>query len=340
MCYVPTCTLIPAAPPPLLHHAAAAAAITHLPSPHSDSESFAALLDSAVAHVARKQQQQISLRKASLPSSSIPTATATATTAVHPHGFPQQHQQEPQQDANVADVRAADGQVNVPTPPRRPLAPPPSNKKFACNTDSFALDDAWLSPTAADSDGPAADASANLADFSLFGDASVSVLGDLGLLELQPAIPAEPLQPSAQSQRQMPLQQRAILDSCRSQQPTVTAASPALSLSLSDGRVTFPESFKSDAPRPPPTIIGKKRPFEHFKDQDSSDSAEALMVSLETKCKKLEQENTALHVRLAVMENSTKFFKQREQELAARIKSLETQLDESHRAMLTQTCRS
>ncbi|KAJ3376876.1 hypothetical protein HDU84_009300 [Entophlyctis sp. JEL0112] len=64
------------------------------------------------------------------------------------------------------------------------------------------------------------------------------------------------------------------------------------------------------------------------------------MVNLETKCKDLERENAALNVRLAVMENGTKFFTQREQDLMARIKSLETQLNESHRAMLAQMSRS
>ncbi|KAI9312309.1 hypothetical protein BDR26DRAFT_928144 [Obelidium mucronatum] len=58
--------------------------------------------------------------------------------------------------------------------------------------------------------------------------------------------------------------------------------------------------------------------------------------SLETKCTALERENENLQVKLAVLENGSRFFAQREQELLDRVRNLEAQLSESHRAMLRQ----
>ncbi|KAJ3204821.1 hypothetical protein HDU82_005576, partial [Entophlyctis luteolus] len=232
MCYVRNNTLIPA-PPPVLHAAAAAAAAAAAPSvtQETDSESFAALLDSAVAHVARKQQQQISQRSASLSSN----ASAGSTDS---HGLP------PQQGGamSLMDVLLMD---------------------------SFPFDDSWLSPTDAGSDSAIATASANPTDFSLFGDASVAVLGDLG--GFAPSVPA-------QAQRQMLLQQRAILDSLKSKPPVSSVVSPPPSASPSDEMTfgTSPESFKSDGARAAVLSIGKKRPFEHMNDHRSSDATDSL----------------------------------------------------------------
>ncbi|KAJ3341051.1 hypothetical protein HDU83_006805 [Entophlyctis luteolus] len=250
MCYVRNNTLIPA-PPPLLHGAAAAAtsAVTAPPAqPAPGPESFAALLDSAVAHVARKQQQQQSERSASL-SSSISTDS---------HGLPQ----------------------------------PSSTQQAAMSLmdellmDSFSFDDLWLSPTDAGSDAAvaAAAASANPTDFSLFGDASAAVLGDLGLVELAPSKPVQPAQPSVQVQRQMLLQQRAILDSLKNQPSSAAVVSPPRSEEMALD--STPDSFKSDGARLCMPVVGKKRAFDHIKDQDSCDPADPLTTTVPRKSSK------------------------------------------------------
>ncbi|KAJ3236737.1 hypothetical protein HDU81_010467 [Chytriomyces hyalinus] len=66
----------------------------------------------------------------------------------------------------------------------------------------------------------------------------------------------------------------------------------------------------------------------------------AKLGYLESRCLNLEQENEKLHLRCAILENGSKCFSQREQELLNRIKSLETQLGESHRVMLQQLTSS
>ncbi|KAJ3380935.1 hypothetical protein HDU84_005495 [Entophlyctis sp. JEL0112] len=301
MCYVRNNTLIPA-PPPVLHAAAAAAAAAAAPSvtQETDSESFAALLDSAVAHVARKQQQQISQRSASLSSN----ASAGSTDS---HGLP------PQQGGAMSLMDEL-------------------------LMDSFPFDDSWLSPTDAGSDSAIATASANPTDFSLFGDASVAVLGDLG--GFAPSVPAQPQpqpqpQPSAQAQRQMLLQQRAILDSLKSKPPVSSVVSPPPSASPSDEMTfgTSPESFKSDGARAAALSIGKKRPFEHMNDQRSSDATDSLANPPNAAASRKSSKKSA-----KARDRMKKFFS--EQELMSRIKSLEMQLNESHRAMLAQMTRS
>ncbi|KAJ3238027.1 hypothetical protein HDU78_003786 [Chytriomyces hyalinus] len=66
----------------------------------------------------------------------------------------------------------------------------------------------------------------------------------------------------------------------------------------------------------------------------------AKLGYLESRCLNLEQENEKLHLRCAILENGSKCFSQREQDLLNRIKSLETQLGESHRVMLQQLTSS
>ncbi|KAI8829613.1 hypothetical protein BJ741DRAFT_383103 [Chytriomyces cf. hyalinus JEL632] len=66
----------------------------------------------------------------------------------------------------------------------------------------------------------------------------------------------------------------------------------------------------------------------------------AKLGYLESRCLNLEQENEKLHLRCAILENGSKCFSQREQDLLDRIKSLETQLGESHRVMLQQLTSS
>ncbi|KAJ3140450.1 hypothetical protein HK100_009502 [Physocladia obscura] len=94
-----------------------------------------------------------------------------------------------------------------------------------------------------------------------------------------------------------------------------------------------------------PNALSKKRPLammepsviQEQKEEPARKSKKSVkVVNLETKCKDLEQENSALQVKLAIMENGTKFFAQREKELVDRVHALESQLNESHRAMLNQ----
>ncbi|KAI8618447.1 hypothetical protein BC830DRAFT_940065 [Chytriomyces sp. MP71] len=102
--------------------------------------------------------------------------------------------------------------------------------------------------------------------------------------------------------------------------------------------VPFPPS------KPSPTASTASKPQKRSLDESdpavskcsSKSKKSAKLIHLETKCSSLERENESLQMRLAVLENGSKLFSQREQELLNRVKALECQLGESHRVMLQQ----
>ena len=61
------------------------------------------------------------------------------------------------------------------------------------------------------------------------------------------------------------------------------------------------------------------------------------LQTLEDQVRQLEMENTNLTMRLAVLQNEKTLWQTREQEFNNRIKILESQLSESHRAMISLT---
>ncbi|KAJ3280914.1 hypothetical protein HDU79_011264, partial [Rhizoclosmatium sp. JEL0117] len=219
--------------------------------------------------------------------------------------------------------------------------------------DSFAFDDnSWLN------------SSSSNADFSLFGeDASVLAQSDSFLPWLQssqilPPAPVTAVQPQQlqiqQQQQQLLHQQQAILNSIQSSMPPLSSTFPLSTISSSATLVsplmTSPgdetDTASSSASVSPAFqivggvkpefggIAGKKRGIECVeKPCVPRKGKKSIKVdSLETKCAALERENETLHMKLAVLENGSKFFAQREKELMDRVKNLESQLSESHRA--------
>ncbi|KAJ3127333.1 hypothetical protein HK100_009813, partial [Physocladia obscura] len=229
--------------------------------------------------------------------------------------------------------------------------------------DSFAFDDSWLgAPNTNTGSSPSEPSSS---DYSLFGDGS-AILGELTwpsqssrtvenqqinnnklqaatiasttsspsefmLLHHQPAIWS-----SIQASDTSPIVLSPLVSSPVLQQPRVNSAVPLFqSPPLSS---VIPASV-------PAIVLSKKRPLEIMepsviqeqRQEPVRKSKKSIkMVNLETKCKDFERENSALLVKLAIMENGTKFFAHRERELLDRVHALESQLNESHRAMLNQ----
>ncbi|KAJ3114128.1 hypothetical protein HK100_001757 [Physocladia obscura] len=235
--------------------------------------------------------------------------------------------------------------------------------------DSFVFEDSWLGTPTTNTKTNSASSEPSASDFSLFGDGA-AILGELAW---QPPsqksqtvqnhqINANPLQAvatestaSSPSEFMLPHQlhqhQHAIWSSIQA-----SGASPILPSPLASSPAPQQANIIVPLPQSPPfpitiqvsvpsNVLTKKRPLEMMepsviqeqKQEPARKSKKSVkMVNLETKCKDLERENSVLQVKLAIMENGTKFFVQREKELLDRVHALESQLNESHRAMLNQ----
>ncbi|KAJ3249035.1 hypothetical protein HDU78_008421 [Chytriomyces hyalinus] len=141
--------------------------------------------------------------------------------------------------------------------------------------------------------------------------------------------------------------------------PTSTTTAPLVTVRKPTVFVQSPatDTFSNSSPSQSPQfeIVGgsahnitKKRSVDEIDDHacktairsTGRSKKSAKLGHLEAKCSNLERENETLQLRCAVLENGSKCFSQREQDLLNRIKSLETQLGESHRVMLQQLASS